>query len=216
MDNLRFRTLAFSALIIAIGNSYAEIPPPTIPFAAITWKASIKKKPSTGIRMGLFHLRFERTTLDEVLQKIAVGDIAHQGDASESIYWICYTNVNPTHIERVWIISHGEMGGSKHVITNINAEFLMNGSATTDCPALPKRMKPLTLDSRLWLGSSEFDVRKKWGLHSHQEGSWKFFDYQGKVSGNCEGQDLDVFNNLWLRIENGRVNFLHAGQMTSC
>jgi hypothetical protein len=216
MDNLRFRNLAFGALIVATVNSFAETPPPAIPFDAITWKASIKKKPSTGIRMGLFHVRFEKTTLDDVLKNIAVGNIAHQGDASESIYWICYTNVKPTHVERIWIVSHGEMGGSKHGITNINAELLMNASATTDCPALPERMKPLVLDSQLWLGSSELDARKKFGLPSHQEGSWKFFDYQGKVRGNCEGQDFDVFNNLWLRIENGRVNFLHASQVTSC
>jgi hypothetical protein len=175
----------------------------------------MKKKPSTGLRMGSLHVRFERTTLDSVRRAVSVGDISHQGDAGESIYWLCYTNASPTGVERIWIISHGEMGGSEHRITNISAQLLPNESATTDCPALPGKMKPLSLSSNLWLNTSASEALTSVGRPSHQTGPWLSFNYEGKVRGNCEG-GFDVMNWLALRFEKGRVNSLHVGQVTSC
>ena len=149
-------------------------------------------------------------------QVLRVGEIAHQGDAGESIYWLCYTNVNPIRVERIWIIAHGEMGGREHLVTNISAEYLPNGRATTDCPALPEKMKPLSLDSQLWLNASATDARTRLGASSYQKGPWQSFDYQGKMRGNCEGEGFDVMNWLLLRFEKGRVNSLNVGQVTSC
>ena len=71
----------------------------------------MKKKPSTGLKLGSLHVRFERTTLDQVRRAV---------------------------------------GGSDHRITNISAQLLPNESATMDCPALPGKMKPLSLSSNLW------------------------------------------------------------------
>jgi hypothetical protein len=216
MNRRRLSAFALVILISVAVNSFAGTPPPQTPFDTITWKATMKKKPSTGVRMGSFHVRFEKTTLDGVRRAVSVGDIAHQGDAGESIYWLCYTNVNPTRVERIWIISHGEMGGRAHLVTNISAELLPNGSATTDCPALPERMKPLTLDSHLWLDASATDARTRFGASSYHKEPWRSFNYQGKVGGNCEGQGFDVMNWLLLRFDKDRVNSLHVGQVTSC
>lgn len=215
MNRCQLRAIALAFLIPATVNSFAGTPPPTTPFDAMTWRATMKKKPSTGVKMGAFHVRFEKTTLDDVRKTVGVGYLAHQGDAGESINWVCYTNVNPASVERIWIISHGEMGGRERRVTDISAELLPNGIATTDCPALPEGMKPLILDSQLWLGASESDARTRFGAPSYHKGPWRSFDYQGKARGNCEG-GFDVLNDLLLRFENGRVNFLHAGQVTSC
>lgn len=202
-------------LIAATVSSFAETPPPTIPIDAVTRKATMKTQPSKGLMMGAFYVRLEKTTLADVRNTVGVGDISHRGDAGDSIYWVCYTNVAPARVERVWVASHGEMGGRDHRVTDISAELLPNPSPTPDCPSLPERFKPLILDSQLWLGASENDASARFGPPSYYKTPWLSFDYQGKLKGNCDG-GFDLMNHLLLRIKNGRVNYLHAGQVTSC
>ena len=74
--------------------------------------------------MGDFYAEFERTTLDEIRQAVGAGEIAHQGDAGDGMYWLCYTNFDSKHSERIWVTSHGEMGGPDHMIDGVHAEFL--------------------------------------------------------------------------------------------
>jgi hypothetical protein len=85
-------------------------PPPVEPFDAITWKATMKRNPLTELRMGVFRVRFEKTTLDDVRRVAGVGEISHRGDAGASTYWLCFTSLGPKHAERIWIVAHGEMG----------------------------------------------------------------------------------------------------------
>ena len=208
---------AFALIIfLASVNSFGETPPPAAPFDAITWKATMKMKPSTGVKMGSFSVRFKKTTLDEVRRAASIGDIAHQGDAGESTYWLCYTNSTPSQVERIWIIANGEMGGREHRITNISAELVPSESATTDCPALPNSMKPLSLDNGLWLNATVSAAKAKLGAPSYQKGPWQSYDYQGKVPGNCESDGFDLLSWLLLHFNNGRVNSLQVGQVTSC
>ncbi len=216
MNRRRLSAFSLVILISASVNAFAGTPPPQTPFDAITWKATMKKKPSTGLTMGSLHVRFERTTLDDVRRAVSIGDISHQGDAGESIYWLCYTNANPRRVERIWIVAHGEMGGSEHRITNISAQLLPNESATTDCPAVPGKMKPLSLSSNLWLNTSAGDARTSLGPASHQKGPWLSFNYQGKVPGNCQPDGFDLMNWLAFRTAQGRIVAISAGQVTSC
>jgi len=215
MGRQRLHLIALGFLIPATVMAFAGTPPPTTPFDEMTWQATMNRKPSTGVKMGPFHVRFEKTTLDDVRKTVGIGDLAHQGDAGASINWVCYTNVNPARVERIWIISDGEMGGPERRVTGISAEGLPNGIATTDCPALPAGMKPLILDSRLWLGATESYARTRFGVPSYNQGPWRSFNFQGKAKGSC-GEGFDVLNDLLLRFENGRVNLLHARQLTSC
>jgi hypothetical protein len=214
--NLRLiRSTVFVGVVCACLNSFAETPPPVSPFDAITWEPTLKARPSSGIRMGSFRVRFEKTTLDEVRHAASIGDIAHRGDAGESTYWLCYTNVALTRVERIWIIA-SEMGGSKHHVSHISAELVPEEGATRDCPALPDKMKPLSLESGLWLNASESNARKRLGRPSYKKGPWQSFDYQSKIPGNCEGGGFDFLNWVLLRFDGGRVNTVHAGQVTSC
>jgi hypothetical protein len=216
MNRYRRRALLLAILVSASVSSFAETPPPIAPFDAITWKATMKQKPSTGLRMGAFRVRFERTTLDDVRRVASVGEIAHRGDAGESAYWLCYTIPGAAQAERIWIVAHGEMGGREHYITNISAEFVPNGSATADCPALPNNLKPLSLDNRLWLGASEGTALAKLGAPSYKKGAWRSYDFQGKVPGKCEGSGFDLVAWLLLHFQNGRIKSLQVGQVTSC
>lgn len=166
--------------------------------------------------MGTFRVRFERTTLDDIRRAASAGEIAHRGDAGESAYWLCYTNISPRRVERLWVIAHGEMGGPEHFVTNVSAELLPDGSATPDCPALPNSLKPLLLDNHLWLGASEGAAHAKLGAPSYRKGAWRSYDFQGKARGNCEGGGFDLISWLLLHLEQGQVNSLRAGQVTSC
>jgi len=207
---------AFVFLMLIPLCALGDTPPPKYPFDAVTWDATLKAEPSLGLKMGPTYVRLEQTTLNDVRRTISIGDIAHQGDASESVYWLCYTNVTSTAVERLWIMANGEMGGSEHSITNITAQLLPKGSATKDCPALPRRFTPLSLDHHIWLQDSVSSILKKLGRPSYQKGRWWSFDYQGKVPGNCEGEGFDLVNSLLVETNHGRVRSLSLDRVTSC
>ncbi len=213
----RSAKISTTALLMAISFcALAATPPPRYPFDAVTWDATLTAEPSLGMKMGFFYVRLEKTTLDDVRRATSIGDIAHQGDAGESVYWLCYTNVTSTAVERVWIMAHGEMGGLEHFITNITAQLLPKGSATEECPALPRKLTPLSLDHHIWLQSSVSDILKNLGHPSYKKGPWRSFDYQGKVPGNCGDEGFDLMNSLLLRAKSGWVQSLYLDRVTSC
>lgn len=165
--------------------------------------------------MGTFRIKFEKTTLTEVRRAAAVGIIRHRGDAGESINWLCYTNVTPTHVERVWIVA-GELDGPRHYVSLVSAEIIPNGAPSADCPALPAKMKPLSLVNGIWLQATYEVAHSKFGAPSYQKGAWQSYNFEGKVPGNCEGGGFDLLNGLVLRFNAGRVDRLTASQTTTC
>lgn len=114
------------------------------------------------------------------------------------------------------MVSHGEMGGPEHYVTDISAELIPNGRATVDCPALPGNLKPLSLDNHVWLGTSKRAATSRLGVFSVQRGAWRSYDFQGKVPGNCKGGGFDLSASILLRFQHDRVDSLRAGQVTSC
>jgi len=200
---------SFSIAFIAT----AAVPPPRGAFDAVEWPASLKEAPSTSATFGAFVIQFENTTLAQVMNEASIGTIAHQGDAGDSVYWLCYTQ--PGVGVRIWIISNGEMGGDRHVVTSVVAEQLKTAQSSTNCPALPAQLRPVSLANHLWLGSTDVDIQRVFGMPSHQDGTWRTYDFQGKRQGKCEG-GYDVYNWLWTRSDKGRVTRIDAGQVTSC
>lgn len=189
---------------------------PDMPFQANQWKSTMKRIPSTGIRMGSLYVRFEQTALDDVRRAASVGDLAHQGDAGKSTYWLCYTVVGNSDAERIWLISDGEMGGSRHNVTGVSATRLPGGVATVDCPALPDNLKPFSLDSDLWLGASKEIATSKLGRSSFQKDAWQSYDFEGKVPGDCKGGGYDLLVRLLLHFQHDRADQLHVRQVKSC
>jgi hypothetical protein len=121
-----------------------------------------------------------------------------------------------TEVERIWLISDGEMGGAEHYVTNISAESLPNARATADCPALPNNLKPLFLDKHLWLGASGEAATSRLGKFYFRKGAWRSYQFQGKVSGNCASGGFDLSAWLMLHVQHSRINSLRVGQVTSC
>ena len=202
-------------VVSCFGLSAVALTPPGLPFGNRTWKATLRDKASTGVILGKLRVLFEKTTLDDVRRGTASGAIEHRGDAAESIYWLCYSIVG--HGERIWIVSHGEMGGDRHAITGIRAQIVPEVRATPECPALPEGFRPVALDTGLWLGASVSEVRKRFDQPSHRSGARWSYDYQGKAQGGCEDNGgFNVMNWLVFEFGKGKVISLFAGQNTSC
>lgn len=203
-------------LVTFVERILAASPPPQAPFSAHAWNALSKQKTTSGLKMGSFEVQFGKTTLAMVVRAVGYGEIAHQGDAGESIYWLCYTVENAKRDERIWIVAHGEMGGSEHAVTGISAQVLPATENNNECPTLPETLQPLSFGKKLWLGMPQEQALRILGNPSHQERSWWVFDYRGKVPGNCEPDGFDISNSFSFEISNGFLVRIHAGQVTSC
>jgi len=207
------KILFASSLAFAL-SAAANPAPPSMPFDAIAWKPTATAKLSTGFKMGALQVRWEETTLAAVLVAAGAGTIQHQGDAGGSLYWLCYT-VEGANGQRIWLEADGELGGQERAITRIVAEQLKNAKSEDGCPTLPRALNPLALSQGLWLGQTETNARRTLGKPSHTEGRWHSFDYQAKVTGSCAG-GFDLTNWLLYKTENGHIETIMAGQVTSC
>lgn len=211
-----YTKLAVLILVLLSGIVLAETKIPELPFSSIRWKPISKNKPATILKMGSLEVTLERTPLSTILNTANRGEILHRGDAGESIYWLCYTVQGSVQHERIWILSHGEMGGSNHSVTGVTAQALKTNEVTKDCPSLPNDLQPISFEKNFWLGMSQEEAQKILGTPSHDAGSWKSFNYQGKAPGNCSPDGFDELNWLVFRTEQGKLTTIHAGQVTSC
>ncbi|WP_266156907.1 hypothetical protein [Dyella silvatica] len=207
------RTVLLASLMCWGGAVMAAMPPPVPPLTEISWKAASREAPSEGFALGSAIVRFEKTTLGEIAAAVSEGVIDHQGDAGESEYWLCYSR--PREGQRIWIVSSGEMGGADHLVTGFVAEQLPAVAGTTDCPALPATTAVVLSGHKGWLGMSTMDVRKHFGVPSHESGAWQAFNYAEKLEGVCDGAG-DRTNWLLIKQADGRVQTIVAGQVTSC
>lgn len=210
------RVVCFVFLSSSFATSFAITPPPAIPFSSFPQETALQSSPLTELTMGSLRVRLEETSLDEVRAAASAGAIEHQGDAGESIYWLCYTNLKPTPAERIWLLSDGEMGGDVHRITGVSAQRLPGAQATADCPALPVKFTPLKLESRIWLDMPPQVARIKLGMFSFKSGNWESYDYMGKVPGKCAGDGFDLTSSLMLQVVKGRIHSLRINRITSC
>jgi hypothetical protein len=174
--------------------------------------------------MGSAFVRFEKTTLDDVLKAAKAGAIGHHGDAAGSEYFLCFTHSSTRQPFRVWIISSGEMGGPEHAVTEVVAQRLESSvAAGSDCPPLPPSLRPTALDRGIWIGTTRDELGRKLGRHSASRDGWLVFNFLGTVPGpyNATGTsnrrvaDWDVTNFLETRIKNGRIDAIWAGRVTS-
>ncbi len=202
-------------LFITCAVSAAEtLAPPPQPFEAQTWSSSMKRKPTSGIILGRWSIDFERATLSEILSRVAIGEIQHSGDGGESLYWLCYT-VGGQAPARLWITSHGEVGGAERAVTGVVLVKLKSGKPASGCPALPPRLLPASLQGNLWTGMREGAVIKRLGAPSYRNREWISYNFEAKRPGDCPGA-FDVYNSLLLRTNQGSIEAIYANQSTSC
>jgi hypothetical protein len=193
--------------------SGATLPPP-LPFEDLDWSARVHRKPATGLTLGRLTVVFEKTPLSHVLQE-AGGVIAESGDAADHTLWLCYTMVDTKHSERIWLTSNGEMDGPAHAISGVIAQNVAEGS-TTDCPALPAALRPVSLSDGEWLGIPESRLVVRFGVQPGIRDRWHGYLYAGKRRGECKPDDSDVLNSIEWTATGGVVDLIMAGQTTSC
>jgi len=158
------------------------ISPPRFPLADAA-PPTVKSAPSSKLLLGPVTVTFNKTTLSQAISQIGVGRIEHQGDAGESSYWICYSVNGPTRKERVWLLSHGEMGGPDHTIHGVAAQVVSSSAPDPSCPELPPNRRSLRLDSGIWLGAMSSEVRKRFGEPSLAKDSWLHYGSRRKFRG---------------------------------
>jgi hypothetical protein len=187
------------------------VPPSTS--ATITAPATLNVDPVQKIRIGSFTAEFEKTTLGEIRDVIGTGSIQHAGDAAESQYWLCYTQSG----QRVWFISHGEMGGPDHQLTQVQATVISPPSqASTSCPEMPSILKSVSFDFG-WLGTTQKSFLKALGTPSSRKNSRLIYHYAGKKSGKYHGQSVewDVVSYVEATFTGNKVTSLKASHVTS-
>lgn len=178
--------------------------------------STLTSKPVTKLMMGNLKVVFEKSTLSQILNEIGIGRIEHQGDASESISWICYTIPNKPLSQRVWI-SAGEMGGSEHRVDGVQALQSEAIKSSEGCPTLPQRFFPIQFDKGLWLNKSPAGLKKVLGKPSVNKQSWWSYSYAGKKSGLYDGKlvDYDVMSLFEAQVKGGVITSINATQVTS-
>jgi len=201
-------------VLMASMSAAAEITPPPPWIDRIESPATLRSKPATHLTLGPLDAWFERTPLSHILKAAKVGAIAHQGDAGESIYWLCYTVPRRPSAERLWVVSHGEMGGSNHAITSVIAMEMPDDQVTAGCPNLPRRLRALALDRGVWLGVSSNELIRALGKPSGTRDDWLIFHYDRPIA-DSRGEALDETVVLETRVVHGKVVALRAVKITS-
>lgn len=215
----RTRAIGYVFGVMVVVTALAKTPPPSIPEAISEGKSSWRaaSKPSEGLAMGKLRIQFEQTALSQIQGAVKAGIIQQQGDAAESVYWLCYTALADSYNVRIWIEASGEMGGPDHQVTSIAVQRIAGSRLPPDCPNLPKQFLPLSLNNDVWLGASKEVVEKAFPSGLLQSGEHAFIGYKGKEpgDGSCDG-GYDLLNSLYLSFQGGVVVAINAGQVASC
>ena len=204
--------------IAAMSAASRALEPPSRP-EEVRGEGTLKVQPAVGIQMGRQFVRFEQSTLADILKAAGRGLIAHHGDASGSEYFLCYTKPTGPLSFRVWVISNGEMGGPAHSVTEIVAHRVEAATAANEeCPPLPRHLQPVALDRGIWIGTTRDQLRRKFGPESAaRDDGWLVYNFLGALPGRIGGERVswDVTNTLEARVRNGRVDALRASRVTS-
>ena len=198
--------LAAFAALSASAQSVPVLPPPEWP-DEIPGEGTLKKQPVVGVRMGELFVRFEETTLHEVLQRARVGAIGERGEGGSHLWFICFTDILATPPVRVWLTS-SVMGNPDQRVVGLNAVAMPRGSAATEgCPELPRILRPISLDRGILIGSSKAHLVQKVGPSSATVDGWDLFNFFGRSSG--------VMSVVGVRLANDRISALLAHRVTS-
>jgi hypothetical protein len=174
------RTLLSLLVLVAVplGACRAQTAPPPLDERSLDQVSpTVAKRLARRFSLGAFAGRFEATPLAAVRQAVGQGTVRHQGDAGESLYWLCYRSAG----QRLWIVSGGELGGADHRVTDIVAERAdQDTAALPGCAELPAAFAPLEIDGRLRLGMPRPDVVTALGPPSGSDGDQMVYRHEAR------------------------------------
>jgi hypothetical protein len=173
--------------------------------------ATLTLPPVTNVRLGKFNIQLESTKLDDVLKTIKTGIIQHEGDASESVYWLCYQISDVSNPVRIWIMS-GEIDGG-YVGTIVICRASIKDKPTQTCPELPAAFRPVKIDCDIWLKSKISDFKRLFGKPSLTINNWVHYESKRKVL--VRGSDSFEFGSLSAKFVEGRAVELWISKTTN-
>jgi len=164
----------------------------------------------SSLTMGKFVVKFETTSLENVLKTIKAGEIAQRGDASESLEWLCYSITDQYNPVRLWLLSGEIDGGNVGAVVVSSMSTKDKDKTSKKCPELPESFKPVKLNRKIWIHTSESDVREILGKPSLESRGWLLYrseqifknDPRAKAWGE---HDWTLYGSLDLRIRSGKV-----------
>ena len=198
--------------------SAQNLPPPEYSYSdsleiEINVEPTIKECPASKILLGTFPIYFEETTLQQIMDTLKVGQITQQGDAAADIYWLCYTDPNPSSPQRLWIISNAEMAGAQHrvtevVIQSINKKLIsIQGN-----PMLPRSFRFAALDKGVHIGITKKKLINILGQPSGSRKEWLRYCYEGKLRN--ETRESRDGSSLFVKVIDGKIAALYAWRST--
>ncbi len=215
------KTFIASFLLAASTQAYSAdlAPPPNFPLE-VAPKATLNSTPASSISLGSVIVDFDKTTLGEAKKLIKAGKIQRQGDAGESVYWLCYSIRDEDEWEQLWLLSHGEMGGSEHIIYGVAAKILPMKPSADACPELPAGLRPVKLNNGLWLGMKTDEIRKKLGKPSLHQKQWIHYWSERELVGDPRAKDFGTdkiyeLGSISVRAARGKVVEIWATKQTS-
>ncbi|ESQ75385.1 hypothetical protein ABAC402_09795 [Asticcacaulis sp. AC402] len=131
--------------------------------------------------------------------KLGSGIIDSLGDGGERIEWLCYDLPGA----RLWLTEE---------LSEISEVTMMKRSkaapVSSHCPALPAKFHSVKVDGYLTLGTSRADLIQRLGQPARQAGDWLTFHRTSSTKG-------DEYNELVIRLDNGKVAALWAKRLTT-
>ena len=157
--------LGAAALAWHGGALAADSPgPPPPPWPALKESpATLAADPVRPLMMGALRVVLDGSTLVDIRQSIGAGVSQRQGQGTDALDWLCYTVSDAAPAQRLWLTS-SEL--SRGRIDAVVATDLPAGAvaASTLCPDLPARFKPVRFDDGFWLGAMSNELRKALGV----------------------------------------------------
>jgi hypothetical protein len=171
--------------------------------------------PATRLQLGTFAVILEETRLADISDAIASGTISEFRESDhEHYYSLCYTVASRGEVQRLWISSDAEFGGDEHLANNVIATVLEAGErAAADCPLLPSRYTPVSLDRDVWLGLPQAAMAEK--FPSVPVDASGRAEYHHVLDRPDIDEDYETASYLTAEFRDGRVYRLWASRITS-
>jgi hypothetical protein len=102
----------------------------------------LKRIPGFTVSAAGFPIVLEETPLEQITKRFG-GTIHAQGDAGDSVSWLCYNYTSDGNKRTVWFLS-GEMGGNERAVLSV-AEAADGGTVQKGCSSPARDIAPLNL-----------------------------------------------------------------------
>lgn len=192
----------FGVLLVSIPLSPDAVKPPVFNTEIGPISTSRNELGPASAHLGTVSILLGETKLTDVSRVIGSGAIMQQGDAGDSLSYLCYTLDGKGASERLWLKS-SELGGGEY-IDGLMFITLKTTNDTDKCPIIDLSAWPVALDNGVAMGMDKDDLIQKLGEPSKRAGNFMAYRYHTVRVQN--GVKYDVNGHLHLHITEGKLD----------